>query len=90
MKEGIENLSVIVPFTAPMQAEVNIATRKASDGLMPEFDRRAIIMPETANIELTDRSNSPEIIRKETPTEIMPISEATVSIPAHVDKVRNS
>jgi len=90
MKDGIEDLRVIAPFIAPIQADNNIVTRKARKGLTPEFSSRAIVIADKANTELTDKSNSPEIIRKEMPTEIMPISEATVSIPAHVDAVRNS
>jgi hypothetical protein len=80
MNEGILNLTVTTPFRKPMSIAMIKVETKAIVGGTPALlmvARRKADIPKT---EPTERSKSPEIIKKDTPTAIVPNSAANVNI----------
>ena len=82
MNDGIPNRVVMSPCMSPKPSGINIATKKAGQGFQDLEMSSPITMGVKANMEPTDRSNSPEIIKKATPTDIIPREDATTKIPA--------
>jgi len=89
INEGIRCLVVIMPLTNPIKlAKAKINKKTHALGSIP--DNRIKKTPENAYSEPTERSNSPDIIKKATPVQIIPSSAATVKITERLLKVKNS
>src|SRR5580658_6226071 len=82
MNDGIPKRVVMTPCMIPKPSGINMATKKAGHGFHDLEMSSPITMGVKANMEPTDRSNSPEIIKKATPTDIIESEDATTKIPA--------
>ncbi len=80
MKEGIPICRVMSPLLAPMNAAIARPMKKAGIGCSPPLTMSAINMGDKAYTEPTERSNSPEIMRNEMPTAMIPNWAAIVSM----------
>src|SRR5258708_7411488 len=89
MKDGIPVRVVMRPCRSPNTSGRSMAARKAAKVFHESFVMSSpMTIGVMANIEPTDRSNSPDIIRNATPTPVIPSGAATVNIPAISAEVR--
>ena len=89
MKEGMLVLKVIIPLIKPMPLVIPTMIKKTITGCKPAFANKAKVIAAMAKTEPTERSNSPEIIRKAIPILTIPSSAAIVKIPAKLGRVKN-
>jgi len=84
MKEGIPAFKVIVAFRKPTDKMISSAKKNATIIFNPTRSKSIHIIGVNAKVEPTERSNSPEIIKKLTPIATIPNSDATASIEARL------
>jgi len=80
---------VIIPLRKPMQILEARVIRKAITGGTPEFAKYVSKKVANPKTDPTDRSNSPEIIKKDVPMAINPNSADIVNMEVMEERVRN-
>jgi len=88
IKEGICARKVIIPLQKPIKAAIAKVIIK-DIGELNLFANITNKKPDNAYTLLTERSNSPAIIKKATPIAIIPNSDTIVSIPVILRRVKN-
>jgi hypothetical protein len=88
MKEGIPALRVIYPLRNPKKAQTVRVMKRAITGGIPALAVFTITIVLKAKTDPTERSNSPEIIKKDAPSATIPTSDASVNIEVVAGTVR--
>src|SRR3970040_1235950 len=88
MNDGIRVTIRISPLRAPSAAGTVIARMSAIPGDPPSTVLKAYKYPATATSAPTDRSNSPAIISRVTPIDIVPVRVAALIMPEIERRVR--
>jgi hypothetical protein len=81
MKLGISNRSVMNALRKPIRAQIKMPTANAGQNGTPAFSISAMLIGMIAKTELTDRSNSPQIISIAKPIVTAPTSGTSPSTP---------
>ena len=90
MKLGMAKVKVMKPLTKPIAAAIRSPRRIAARNGTPAMIRSEVAIGVSANIEPTDKSNSPQIIRIVTPIETSPTSGNSPSIPRRLSPERKA
>ena len=90
MKLGIAKVRVMNPLANPIAAASIRPNRIAATAGTPATIRSDVAIGVNANVEPTDRSNSPQIIRIVTPIETSPTSGKSPRIPRRLSPDRNA
>ena len=90
MNEGMLSFVVTIPFRAPMPMQARSGRMKAIRGFHPELSISPFRTGANAKTDPTERSNSPEIIRRVTPIVRIPSSGSIWRITLRLSRLMNS
>jgi hypothetical protein len=79
MNEGMRPLTVTSPFRRPAAAPKTRTTTRTRNRFTPAWNRRMKMKEQKTRIEPTERSNSPQIIKRPTPSTTMQNSDPSAS-----------
>ena len=90
MKLGMAKVKVMNPLTKPIAAAIRSPSRIAARAGTPAMIKSDVAIGVNANIEPTERSNSPQIIRIVTPIETSPTSGSSPRMPRRLSPDRKA
>ena len=90
MKLGMAKVSVMNPLANPIAAASRRPSRIAARAGTPAMIRSDVAIGVSANVEPTERSNSPQIIRIVTPIETSPTSGSSPRMPRRLSADRKA
>src|SRR3984885_13221154 len=90
MKLGMAKVKVMNPFANPIAAASRRPSKIAASAGTPAIIKRDVAIGVSANVEPTERSNSPQIIRIVTPIETRPTSGSSPRMPRRLSPDRKA